>query len=93
MGWGQPCTRVQESGMQERRRVERTRVLKGAKIIFNNRSSLFDATVIDLTDLGAGIYLSYSVGIPGSFILSVDFDYYSCRVIWRTENQIGVAFG
>jgi hypothetical protein len=43
---------MQEASMPERRQVQRTRVLKGAKIILNNRSSLFDCTVRDLTNVG-----------------------------------------
>ena len=81
--------------MQERRRVQRTRVLKGAKIILNNRSSLFDCTVINLTNLGSCVCLASSVGIPESFALSFDRARSSrpCRVIWRTEKKLGISFG
>jgi hypothetical protein len=80
--------------MLEKRQVQRTRVLKGAKIILDNRSSLFDCTVRNLTNLGASVHLASSVGIPDVFALSFDFGRSSrrCRVIWRTENKIGVAF-
>jgi hypothetical protein len=44
--------------MLERRRVQRTRVLKGANIILNNRSSLFDCTVINMTNLGSCVCLT-----------------------------------
>jgi hypothetical protein len=39
--------------MSERRQVQRTRVLKGATIILNNRPSLFNCTVCNLTNVGA----------------------------------------
>jgi hypothetical protein len=39
--------------MRDKRRVQRTRALKGAKIILNNHSSVFDCTVHNLTNVGA----------------------------------------
>jgi PilZ domain len=80
--------------MLEKRQIQRTRVLKGAKIILDNRSSLFDCTVRNLTNHGASVHLASSVGIPDVFSLSFDFGRSSrrCRVIWRTENKIGVVF-
>ena len=90
-----PCTSVQESTMQDKRRVQRTSVLKDAKIILNNHSSLFDCTVINLTNLGSCVNVPSSAGIPNSFALSFDRACSSrrCRVIWRTENRLGVSFG
>ena len=82
--------------MQDKRNLHRTRVFKSAKIILDNRSSLFDCTVFDLTNVGACICLPpSSVDIPNSFALSFDLARSSrrCQVIWRTENKIGVAFG
>ena len=81
--------------MQDRRRVQRTRVLKGATIIFNNHSSVIDCTVFNLTNVGLCVQVPSSVGIPDSFDLSFDRARSSrrCRVIWRTENKLGISFG
>jgi hypothetical protein len=81
--------------MQDGRRVQRTRVLKGAKIILDNCSSIFDCTVLNLTNLGSCLHVPSSMGIPNSFALSFDRARSSrqCRVIWRTENKLGVSFG
>ena len=81
--------------MQDRRQVQRTRVLKGAKIIFNDRSSTFDCTVLNLTNAGSCICVPSSIGVPNSFELSFDGSRSSrdCRVIWRTESKLGVSFG
>jgi hypothetical protein len=81
--------------MLERRRVQRTRVLKVANIILNNRSSLFDCTVTNMTNLGSCVCLPSSIGIPNSFALSFDRARSSrpCRVVWRTESKLGVSFG
>ncbi len=81
--------------MLERRRVPRTRVLKGAKIILNDRSSLSDCTVRNLTNVGASVHVPSTMGIPDVFALSFDCGRSSrqCLVIWRAENKIGVSFG
>jgi hypothetical protein len=81
--------------MQDRRQVQRTRLLKSAKIILNNSSSLFDCTVLNLTNVGSCISLTSPVGDHDSFALSFDHALSSrrCRVIWRSENKLGVSFG
>ncbi len=80
--------------MQDNRRVTRTRTFKGANIILNDDSHLFDCTVINLTNLGSCVQVPSTVGIPDVFTLSFDCARSSrrCRVIWRTERKLGVAF-
>jgi hypothetical protein len=84
----------QEPTMQDRRQVQRTRVLKNAKIILNNSSSLCDCTVVNLTNMGSCIQMASAAGIPGSFALSFDraLSTRECRVIWRSDNKLGVSF-
>ena len=81
--------------MQDKRQPRRTRVFKGAKLILNNRSSLFDCTVFNLTNVGACLCFQSTAGIPNSFGLTFDSarSIRQCQVIWRTENKIGVSFG
>jgi PilZ domain len=79
----------------ERRRVQRTRVLKAAKsLLMNNSTSLLDCSVRNLTNLGACLQISSPLGIPQQF--DVTFDYARtrrpCRVIWQTSKQLGVEF-
>jgi hypothetical protein len=83
-----------ELDMLERRRVQRTRVLKGAKIILNDRASLFDCTVHNLTNVGASVHVPSTIGIPEVFALSFDFGRSTrgCRVIWRADDKLGVSF-
>jgi hypothetical protein len=80
--------------MQERRRVQRTRVLKDAKLILKSSSSLFDCTILNLTNIGSCLSLDSSVSVPDSFALSLDraLSRRPCRVIWRSENKLGVSF-
>jgi hypothetical protein len=80
--------------MEERRKVQRTRVLKGAKIIFNHRVSLLDCIVRNLSEAGACLQLASPLGFPTTFELSLDGDpsLRLCRVIWQSGDRIGVAF-
>jgi hypothetical protein len=80
--------------MLERRSIRRTRVLKNATIILNDRSTFFDCIVRNLTIAGASLLVQSSVGIPESFVLSFDFrrSTRQCRVLWRVENELGVQF-
>src|ERR1700685_3436437 len=81
--------------MQDRRRVQRTSVLKSAKIILNSGASLFDCTLLNLTNMGTCIALASPRDIPDSFELSFDHAVSSrkCSVIWRSENELGLSFG
>jgi hypothetical protein len=76
------------------RRVERTCVSKDAKIILDNRLSLVDCTVLNLTNAGSCICVPSFPDIPDSFSLSFDRARSSrqCRVIWRIESKVGVSF-
>ncbi len=80
--------------MEERRKVQRTRVLKGAKIIFNHRVSSLDCIVKNLSDAGACLQLASPLGFPTTFELRLDGyqSLRSCRVIWQGADRIGVAF-
>ena len=81
--------------MQDRRRVRRTRVLKDATIILHDCSSVFDCTVLNITNLGVCVEVSSSAGIPNVFVLTFDRARTSrqCHVIWKSDNRLGVSFG
>ena len=77
----------------EKRRVVRHRTLKSAKIVFNNGHSTIDCVVRNLTELGARVRAVTIVGVPDKFELSlVGKDPRACHVIWRTAQELGVAF-
>ncbi len=80
--------------MEERRQVQRTRVLKGAKIIFNQNASVINCTVGNLTHVGACLRVATSVGIPTAFDLSFDSVHSrrKCLVVWRTADKLGISF-
>ena len=79
--------------MDERRNGARLRALKSGKIVFNNRWSIIDCTVRNLSDRGCCLQLGDPVGVPDRFELEVGPSKRNCRVMWRKDNRIGVQFG
>jgi len=80
-----------KSSMNENRIGPRKRVLKTGAIEF--RGGVIDCTVRNLSDTGAALSVESPVGIPTEFNLIVsDQVKRMCRVVWRKENRLGVAF-
>jgi hypothetical protein len=81
-------------GDQDRREVTRTRVLRGAKIIVQARSPVVHCTVQNITSAGACLKLANTWSIPDSFELTFEHGRTrrACRVAWRTDDMLGVAF-
>ena len=78
--------------MDENRRATRRRVLKSATIEFDQGAYSF--AVRNLSETGAALDVPYALAIPHEFTLTMDTDQVNrhCRVIWRKENRLGVAF-
>lgn len=79
--------------MDERRKIQRHRTLKGGSIRFNCAGGI-DCRVRNLSPAGACLEVSSQAGIPNDFVLVIAYDRLQqpCRVVWRTENRLGVAF-
>ena len=79
--------------MQNRRKSTRQRVLKGGSIAFGQGAAI-DCAVRNMTRSGAALLVASPIGIPDQFelILSADESRRQCRVVWRSADQIGVAF-
>jgi hypothetical protein len=86
--------REDEEKDSERRGVQRTRVRRNAKIIVPRRSSVIHCTVQNITSGGACLRLANTFGVPESFDLTFELGRTRrlCRVVWRTNDQLGVAF-
>src|SRR5262245_39813156 len=80
--------------MTERRKVQRSRSLRGGKILFNNKQSVINCTVRNLSDAGANLHVQSAQGVPAFFELFVEGEdaHRSCDVMWKAQNRIGVAF-
>jgi PilZ domain len=79
--------------MTEGRRASRYIVAKAGTIKFNSRS--IDCLVRNLSTTGAALEAPNQSGIPSRFVLAVPGDGLSlaCRVVWRRDHRLGVAFG
>ena len=79
--------------MQERRKITRTRVLKGAKFLLGN-SSVRDCVVRDLTNIGAGVEVPNTIDLPEALDLTFNGSrsFRRCRLVWRKISKTGVEF-
>jgi hypothetical protein len=80
--------------MSEARRSERIRAFLGAKIIFNNRMSIIDCVVRNISATGAKLALAGSLPVPGEFELQIPQKgcSYRARLVWRNNEGAGVEF-
>jgi hypothetical protein len=78
----------------DRRTVTRTRMVRSAKIIVPRRSPVIHCTVQNLTSGGACLKLANTYGVPETFELTFEHGRTrrACRVVWRTNEKLGVAF-
>lgn len=76
----------------EHRTSPRHRVLKAGTIKFGG--GVIDCTIRNLSERGAALEVASPVGIPDRFDLVIVAEHLrrSCRVIWRKQKRIGVAF-
>jgi hypothetical protein len=79
--------------VQERRKVTRSRVLKGAKIIIGSASTI-DCVVRNVTNSGVRIQIANTVDLPETLDLTLDagFTIRPCRVAWRSVTETGLQF-
>src|SRR3954449_6262256 len=77
-----------------RRRDRRQRVYKQARIVFNNGYAVFDCIVRNISQGGAMLEMETLLGIPRSFQVMFGHEVRArpCRVVWRTEKRMGIAF-
>jgi PilZ domain len=75
---------------EENRIAGRQRVLKGGTIEFGGGA--IDCRVRNISATGAALDVTSPVGIPTQFTLVTEGNHLPCRVVWRKEKRIGVAF-
>jgi len=76
------------------RKTQRRRTLIGAKILFNEGSSVLDCVVKDLSEGGARLVMDGAIAVPANFDLHLSDGrvFRSCRIAWRQVSSLGVAF-
>jgi PilZ domain len=80
--------------MPEHRHSLRTRMLRAGKIVFNNKSSVIDCMVRNLSRTGACLLVPNVIGVPSTFELLIEGELASrpCKMIWNNQNRIGIEF-
>ena len=80
--------------MQERRHSPRSRTLRAGKILFNNKRSVIDCMVRNISAHGACVLVANVVGIPETFDLVIDGEPASraCTRVWHAHNRLGIEF-
>ena len=70
----------------------RAGVLKGAFIVIGDKAPKLECTVRNLSETGASLQISTTVGLPQNFDVIIDGARRQCRSMWRTDTKIGVRF-
>jgi PilZ domain len=78
--------------LENSRAAPRHRILKAGSIEFNG--GVLDCTVRNISDTGAALEVTTPLGVPDAFwlLISGDPTRRHCRVAWRRDKRIGVAF-
>jgi hypothetical protein len=76
----------------ENRRAARKRVLKTGYIVFSDKAPKLECAVRNVSETGASLQVSTTIGIPTNFDAIIDGVRRRCRSVWRTDTRIGVAF-
>lgn len=80
------------------RNFRRKRVLKTAKLVFNDGLSTFNVTLRDLSDAGARMQLIFPFPVPEHFDLLVENPdtgkpvSHHCELSWQRGDRIGAKF-
>ena len=78
--------------VNEKRIASRSRVLKTAFIIISDNAPKIECTVRNVSETGAALQVSTTIGIPQHFDVLIDGARRHCRSQWRTDTKIGVMF-
>ncbi|MGI9484156.1 MAG: PilZ domain-containing protein [Hyphomicrobiales bacterium] len=76
------------------RRHPRMRTLKSGSVCFPGSLGIADCTIRDLSLSGARLYFNSTFWLPGKFKQRIETDNIevACKVVWRTDNVLGVMF-
>ena len=76
------------------RSAQRSRVLKGAKIVGLKQWTLVDCTVRDLSTSGARIICKDQFAVQNEFrfLILADNTICNAKVVWRRGDELGIAF-
>jgi hypothetical protein len=79
----------------DKRNSTRKRSLLNGRIVFNNRRSVIECTIRDISETGAKISFAHPTPIPAEFELDIPSkgSRVRARVMWSNGKECGVLFG
>lgn len=81
-----------EQEIENRRLSERKRCFRHSRVVFNNGASSVECVVRDVSEKGARLLFTDTLGVPSEFDLSTDEMERRCLVKWRSNFALGVEF-
>jgi hypothetical protein len=78
--------------LAEQRYWPRRRTLKGGRIVFNDKRSVVDCTVVNLSEMGAKLHLPSIVDVPDTFELHIGDQVRAAWVVWKEQGAMGVTW-
>lgn len=87
-----PAPQRWRAAVSDKRIKTRKRVLKSGFIVISEKAPKLECTVRNLSDTGASLQVSTTIGIPKKFDVIIDGGRQRCRAAWRTDTKIGVVF-
>jgi 2-succinyl-5-enolpyruvyl-6-hydroxy-3-cyclohexene-1-carboxylate synthase len=89
----QPSDVVSAEALEQRRIAKRLRVLKSAKIVFNDWHAI-DCTLKDVSDTGAKLKFDPANLVPHKFrlFIAADNTIRDVQVAWKEKDLLGVLF-
>jgi hypothetical protein len=78
--------------LDEKRGTQSQQILKVGTISVDGAG--IDCLVRKMSGYGANLEVESQIGIPNSFdfIIATEHSNHHCRVVWRRERRIGIAF-
>jgi hypothetical protein len=86
------ATESGQPAVENKRVAARRRVLKTGYIVISDKAPKLECTVRNISETGASIQVSTTIGIPSIFDVIIDGARRQCRSVWRTDTKIGIAF-
>jgi hypothetical protein len=74
------------------RQSPRRRTLKGTRIVFNDRRSVIDCVVRNLSAHGALLLVPHVAGIPKDFDVCIDGETHAAHVVWMGKDSLGITW-
>jgi hypothetical protein len=78
--------------MYRHRSAQRVQASLRAGVVVSDKEPSIYCTVRNLSDGGACLQTTTTAEIPSTFAIVIEGEKRACRVVWRTDSELGVTF-